>query len=60
MTNRKAIESIILGLGVISIFFSVLLFKYADARLKLDVKNTKIEKLEKELIKYNNYHCHVK
>jgi hypothetical protein len=51
MTNKKAIESIILGLGVISIFFSVLLFKYADARLQLDVKNTKIEKLEKELNK---------
>jgi len=53
MTNKTVVESIILGLGVISIVFCVLLFKYADARLQLDVKNTKIEKLEKELIKCN-------
>ena len=53
MTNKTVVESIILGLGVISIVFFVLLFKYADARLQLDVKNTKIEKLEKELIKCN-------
>ena len=51
MTNKTVVESIILGLGVISIVFFVLLFKYADVRLKLDVKNTKIEKLEKELNK---------
>ena len=53
MTNKTVVESIILGLGVISIVFCVLLFKYADVRLQLDVKNTEIEALEKELIKCN-------